>query len=242
MSVLVAGVVGSAVVGAYSANRQAKAGEKAAEVQGAAAQAGIDEESRRFDAVQALLKPYVDAGLPALTGQQNLIGLNGNDAQAQAIRAIQESPQFTMLQQQGETRILQNASATGGLRGGNTQAALAQFSPQLLNQLIEQQYGRLGGMVNLGQNSAAGVGQAGMQTGSNIAGLLQQQGAAGAGGALAGGNAYAGYSNAITGALGLYGGLGGFKTTQPTGIGALPAGSAYDYRGTTLPDSLRGGF
>lgn len=221
MSALITAVVGSAVVGAYSANRQAKAGEQAAQIQGQAAQQGIDEESRRFDAVQALLKPYVDAGGPALTGQQNLIGLNGNDAQRQAIEAIQNSPQFTMLQQQGENRLLQNASATGGLRGGNTQAALAQFSPQLLNQLIEQQYGRLGGMVQLGQNSAAGVGSAGMQTGSNIAALLQQQGAAGAGGALAQGNAYNGYTNAITGAIGLYGGLGGFRSPA-----ALPGGGS----------------
>ena len=80
--------------------------------------------------------------------------------------------------------MLQNASATGGLRGGNVQGALAQFRPQLLNQLIEQQYSRLGGLTSLGQASAAGQATAGMQTGTNIANLLGQQGQALAGGAM----------------------------------------------------------
>ena len=98
------------------------------------------------------------------------------------------SPQFTALQQQGENAILANASATGGLRGGNTQGALAQFSPQLLAQLIEQQYGRLGQMTTIGQNSVAGVGSAGQNSSQNISNLLQQQGAAVAGGQIAAGN------------------------------------------------------
>jgi hypothetical protein len=34
----------------------------------------------------------------------------------------------------------------------------------LLNQFLEQQYGKLGGMTSLGQQSAAGVGTAGMQS------------------------------------------------------------------------------
>jgi hypothetical protein len=76
------------------------------------------------------------------------------------------------------------------LRGGNVQAALAQFRPQVLNQLIEEQYGRLGGMTTLGQRSAAGVGAAGMETGTNVANLLAQQGAAQAGGEIGQARAY----------------------------------------------------
>lgn len=136
--------------------------------------------------------------------------MGGENAQQAAISAIQRSPQFTALQQQGENSILANASATGGLRGGNTQAALAQFSPQLLSQLIDQQYSRLGGLTSLGQNAAAGVGNAGMQTGSNIAQLMQQQGAALAGGALAQGRGQAGMWNALGSAVGAFGGMGGF--------------------------------
>jgi hypothetical protein len=169
------------------AQDQADAIQQGAATQAASTQAGIDEQRRQFDALQQALAPYANAGTGALTAQQNLLGLNGAGAQQTAIGGIQSSPQFQALQQQGTNAILANASATGGLRGGNTQAALAQFSPQLLSQLIQQQYSNLGGLTSVGQNAAAGVGNAGMQTGSNIANLLQQQGAATAGGQIAAG-------------------------------------------------------
>ena len=235
----------SLVGGIYSADQQRKAGNRAADAQTAAAQAGIDEQRRQFDALQKLLSPWVQGGTGALTGQQDLLGTNGQPAQAAAIQALQNSPQFAAITQQGEDAILANASATGGLRGGNTQAALAQFRPQVLAQLIEQQYGRLAGLSSQGQNAAAGVGNAGMQTGNNVSMLLGQQGQAQAGAALSAGRSNIGYANALTGALGQYAGLGGFGAnyTAP-GVGGSysnAVGSTYDYRGTVLPGALRGG-
>ncbi len=177
------------IIGSITGAKQAAAGaESASRTQAAAAQQGVDEQRRQFDALQKVLEPYVQAGYGGLSGQQDLLGLNGAGAQGGAIAGIQSGPQFQALQQQGENAILQNASATGGLRGGNTQAALAQFRPQLLSQLIDQQFSRLGGITQIGQNSAAGVGNAGLQTGNNVANLLQQKGAATAGGQIAQGN------------------------------------------------------
>lgn len=197
----------------YAANSQKNAAQDAANSQSQSAQMGIDEQRRQFDFVQKLLEPYTKAGTGALQGQQNLIGLGGIDAQRSAIDQLQSSPQFGALVQQGENGILQNASATGGLRGGNTQAALSQFRPQMLNQLIEQQFQRLGGLSSIGQNAAAGMGNAGMQTGSTIAGLFGQQGAAQAGSAIATGNANAGMLNGIGQGIGqfagAFGGVGG---------------------------------
>lgn len=206
-----AALAGIAMAGAtvYSANRSSNAAGNAADAQSASAQLGIDESRRQFDRVQQLLSPYVQAGQQGMAGQQNLIGLNGAPAQQQAINGIQSSPMFGAMAKQGEDAILQNASATGGLRGGNTQAALGQFRPQLLSQLIDQQYARLGGMTQIGQASAAGVGAAGMQTGQNVAGLFGQQGAAQAGAALASGQATGQMVNGAAGALGIYRGLGG---------------------------------
>ena len=186
----------------------ANASSKAAKQQAQAAQGGIDETRRQFDEMQKLLAPYTQAGVPALQGQQNLIGLGGADAQGQAIQQLQSSPMFQQLTQQGESAILQNASATGGLRGGNTQAALAQFRPNMLNALIDQQYGRLGGIANMGQNSAAMTGQAGMQTGTQISSLLEQQGAALAGGTLGKANAFGQILNLPTQFLGMQYGAG----------------------------------
>lgn len=326
-----AAVTGSALAATAGANllssyMQNRAAGRAASAQSAAAQAGIDEQRRQFDALQQLLQPYAGAGTQALQAQLALAGLGGgyyenaqgqrvrgpvgfggtggllpaggtnrvitpatpgidpasitpeslglrqqvsetgqaswvdaagNDvdpaaavaqaqaaaaqpqsipvaggtgtgmegltyvtpemAQQRAIAGIEGGAQFQSLLRQGEGAILSNASATGGLRGGNTQSALAQFRPQLLSQLIEQQYARLGGISSLGQNAAAGVGNAGMQTGGNIANLLAQQGAAQAGGALGQANAFGNALGGVSQAWMLSRMLGGGSTTAPNG-------------------------
>lgn len=144
----------------------------------------------------------------------------GAQAQQQAIAGIENSPLFQSLLRQGEQGILQNASATGGLRGGNVQGALAQFRPAMLNQQIQQQLANFSGLASLGQNAAAGTGNAGVATGANISSLLQDTGQARAYGALGSANAL-GNSVAGLGSVlgGLFGGSGG------GGLGRL-AGSA----------------
>lgn len=216
----IGGVIGAGLGGAIEGSESVG---QASQAQQQSAQAGIDEQRRQFDAIQKLLQPYVQAGTGALTQQQALLGMGAPGAQQQAITALQGSPQFQALQQQGENAILQNASATGGLRGGNVQGALAQFRPALLSGLIEQQYNRLGGLSAIGQNAAAGVGNAGMSTGSNIATLLGRQGQAEAGGIL-------GQQGALTGGIGqAFGALQGSG-----GFGKLFGGSSSPFSGTAI--------
>jgi hypothetical protein len=194
----------------YSAKKQGDAAQRAAGQQAESAELGIEEQRRQFDAIQELLKPYVTAGAGALGQQQGLAGLNGPEAQRAAIDALASAPEFMALTRQGEDAILQNASATGGLRGGNVQGALAQFRPAMLSAQISDQYGRLGGLASMGLGAATQTGQFGQASTNNVTNLLQQQGAALAGGQLAKGQQYAGYANAITGALGQFMGLRGF--------------------------------
>jgi len=194
---MIGGSVGSAII----QNNTAK---KAAGAQIAAADKGIAEQQRQFERVQKLLEPYVGAGKTALSQQMALGGMSGPEEQQAAIAAIEGGQEFEALTRQGEEAILQNASATGGLRGGNTQGALAQFRPQVLSSLINQQYTRLGGLTTLGQNAAVGVGNAGMQTGQNISNLYGQQGAAVSGAAMAQGNAFGN----VLGGLGTLAGRG----------------------------------
>jgi hypothetical protein len=189
-----AAAAAAAVVGGVVSSNSAK---KGAQAQAKSADKGIEAENYRFDQMQALLKPYTEAGTKSLTAQGDLTGINGPGAQKAAVAAIEGSPEFTALSNQGETAILQNASATGGLRGGNTQGALAQFRPQLLSGLIDRQYQRLGGITQIGQASAAGVGSAGVNTGANVAQLLAERGAAQAGGAIAQGQAVNGTMNGL---------------------------------------------
>ena len=213
MSWMAAAVVASTVVGGVV---QSKSASKAADAQTQAADKGVEEQRRQFDAVRELLSPYVEAGDVALEQQMALGGMSGREAQREAISAIEGGQEVQALTQQGEEAILQSAAATGGLRGGNTQAALAQFRPQVLSSLINQQYSRLGGMTALGQQSAAGVGTAGMQTGQNIANLYGQQGAAAAGSALASGQAFGN----VMGSIGQYaGGVASGAFPNPFGGG-----------------------
>jgi hypothetical protein len=225
-------VGGSQLIGGIM---QADAAGDAASIQAGAAGEGIAEQRRQFDALQALLKPYTEAGLPALQQQQAFLGLQGPEAERAAIERIRSGETFQALAGQGEEALLQRASATGGLRGGNIQGALAQFRPQLLSNLIEQQSGRLGGLTSLGQQSAAGVGTAGMQTGSNVSNLLAQQGAARAGGELGQAKAYGQILNIPSQMAGMMagGGGGGFGGLQasfsqtPLGSSGFGSGLAY---------------
>lgn len=217
------GAVG-AIGGSYLAGESADdAASTAAGAQERAAMMGVEEQRRQFNKIQKLLRPYVRAGTGALGGQQALLGLAGPEQQREAIAALEGSPQFEALTRQGEQALLSQASATGGLRGGNLQAALAQFRPQVLSGLIEQQYARLGGLTNLGQASAAGQAAFGQQTGANIANLYGQMGAAQAGSALARGQAQ----------QQMYGGIGSSLGTLATlyGTGAFGGGGGFGFGG-----------
>jgi hypothetical protein len=180
--------IGDVFGGITGAKQAGQAAERAGETQAAAAREGIAEQRRQFDKLIELMAPFVQAGVGgggatgALQAQQELLGLRGSPAQQRAISGLEQSPILQALTRQGEEALLQRASATGGLRGGNVQAALAQFRPQLLSDVIQQQYSNLGGLTKIGQASAAGQAAAGMESAGAISDLLGQAGAARAGG------------------------------------------------------------
>ena len=215
-----AAVVASAVVGAGAAYMSAEAAEDASNAQVGAARAGQDTQRQMFERTQEILRPYVQAGqaqLPTLAGytqagpqafgrQLDLAGLRGPQAQQAAIQQVQAQPRFGALTQAGEEAILANASATGGLRGGNTQNALARFRSDLLAQEIEREYARMGGLTafgqgvsqnlaRLGQASGANAATASLTSGQSIANLQGAAGAAQAGGIVSQAGAYGQVAN-----------------------------------------------
>jgi len=235
----VGNAIGKIVGGITGASQQAKAAEAAAQTQSGAAQAGIEEQRRQFDMLTELLRPYVQAGIPALQGQQALIGLRGAPEQQAAISGLEQSPFFQSAVRQGEEALLQRASATGGLRGGNIQAALAQFRPQMLESQIAQQYERLGGLTSLGQRSAAGQGAAGMETAGSIGNLLAQSGAALAGGQLArGGVVRQAFGDALKIGGTIFGAMGGFGGGGGAGAGAGAGAGGQLGSGLKMPSSF----
>jgi hypothetical protein len=102
----------------------------------------------------------------------------------------------------------------------------------MLAQAIEDQYSRLGGMTAMGQQSAAGVGTAGMQSAGQIAGLLGQQGAARAGGTLGRAAPFAQMFNLPAQFLGMQYGMG-----KTPGFGSLFSGGGAPVETRYVPPS-----
>jgi hypothetical protein len=217
MAWIATAIIGSAVVGGVlSSNAQKSAAKTAANAQTQATSESMAEQRRQFDSIQALFRPYVEAGGGALARQLDLVGNNGPEAQQKAIQAIEMGPEFAAMTRQGEEALLQNASATGGLRGGNVQSALSRFRPEVLSSLINQQYQRLGGLTSLGQASA-GNQAAGAQTfANNASNLFMQRGDAQANAALARGQADANMWGNIAGSVGFAAGRGLFGGGPPS--------------------------
>jgi hypothetical protein len=195
--------IGASVGGSLlSGNAQANAAESASAAQVEGTRLSIAEQRRQFNLMRQLSQPYVTAGGKGLSGVLGLMGLNGNAAQQQAINGIQGGAEFGSMVRAGEDAITSNASATGGLRGGNTEAALAQFRPQILSDLINKQMGNLQGLSTMGQNAAAGVGSAAMTMGNNVSQAYGDAAAARAGNYLARGQATSNMIGAATGGFG----------------------------------------
>jgi hypothetical protein len=199
------GGIASSLIGGHAAS-------SAANAQSASAQAGIDEMAREFNITQGNEMPWITGGQGALGGQLDLLGVNGGAKQQAAINALLGGPQYQSEYRQGTQAILQNASATGGLRGGNTEHSLANFGSDLLAQLIQQQFGNLGSISGLGAGVAGNLGALSGQNASGVANLLGQQGAAKAGGILGSAQGWTGALGGLTSFLqtpGLFGGGGG---------------------------------
>jgi len=107
--------IASSVLASRSAS---KAASQASNAQTASSQAAIAEQQYEFDKVNELLQPFVSGGTGAFTSQLDLLGVNGNDAQQAAINSLQNGAAYQSQLATGENRILQNASATGGLYSG----------------------------------------------------------------------------------------------------------------------------
>ncbi len=205
MSFIATAIIGGSILGIGGAlgagYMQSQASERAGQRQESMYERGLQQQLAQQAATEARMVPYQQAGEEALKQQRILMGLEGPEAQQAAISEIEQSPEFQEAVKQGEAGMLANASATGGLRGGNVQSALAQFRPQMLSALIQQRMAQLGGLTGMGQASAAGVAGMGQQTAGNIANLYGQIGAAQAGSLI-------GQAGAWGQSLGAIGGLG----------------------------------
>ena len=197
----------------------------------------------------------------ALTELEGLSGVspNGpgqaNSAFNSAYSAFQNSPTYQFQLQQGQQALDRSAASKGLLLSGaqlkDSQAfgqglasqSLGQFTSNLQN-LYGNLYQGIAGQASLGQNAAAGLGNNGVQSSSQIGQSLQNAGNAQASGIVGSNNATTqGFQNALgalSGNNSSYGGLGnnlqnGWNSLQNQyqfGNGALSDAPAYQSNGT----------
>lgn len=111
----------------------------------------------------------MDTGQNALFRAGNASGANGPDGYAQAMQDFQASPGYQFQLSEGLRAVDASASSRGMLSSGATQKAAQRYGQGLASQDFGQYYNRLLGITQLGQNSAAGVGAQGIQTGNAMA-------------------------------------------------------------------------
>lgn len=204
--------VGASLLGG---NSSSKASKRAAEAQLEAQRIATDEQRRQFDLTRSDNMPWLTAGSQALGGQLDLLGLGeqGASGQTAALNALREGPLFSALYDNGEEALLANASATGGLRGGNTELGLANFGRDTFAQVLENMFAKLGGLSGAGQQQGQYLGQMGQQSADNIGNLALQGGNSRAQNFLTQGRIQSNMWDTIGSELGGFGGfkLGGIK-------------------------------
>lgn len=173
-------VVGIAGAGLAGAAGTAVAGSEAAGATNNATNAAVNEQNQALAQQAKLAAPYTGVGAAAIPSYENLLGI-GPGGTAGELSALEATPGYQFTQKQGETGILNAASAQGGI-GGNTLAALDQYNTGLADQTYQNAVGNAQGAVAIGQGAAAGqasnigtaasnIGSALIGQGQNIAGI-----------------------------------------------------------------------
>lgn len=235
-----AAIVGGAVVGGIATGVVgSNAASSAASAQENAAQTAANEQQNQFNATQAGLQPYENAGAPAANALSTLTGAGTDNPLTSPLLApfqptnaqLDATPGYQFALDQG-LKATQNAnSATGWGTSGPGAKALQGYAEGLASQTYQQQfnnyvtnqtnqYNRLQGLASLGQTSAANVGAYGTQTAANIGSAIVGGGNAAAAGQIGSANAISSGINGITNGFTTNALLQGMYGTGGDGFGA----------------------
>ena len=211
-----AAVAGGAIVGGVASSAiGGSAAKSAAGTQADAANNAAQLQWQQFQQLQQNQQPYMQLGQNSIGGLQSQLGKLGgmnfsfNPTEAQ----LEQTPGYQFTLQQGLKGVDNAASAKGLNLSGAQMKGIGQYTTGLADQTYQQQYqnalqnfmtnygassdqyNRLSGLVGLGQNAAAGVGNAGLQTANSAGNFLTSGANAQAAGTI-------GAANAINGGIG----------------------------------------
>jgi hypothetical protein len=184
--------VGTAAVGAYSAN-------KASKQQARSADKSIEFQKESRDLARADLEPFKELGESQIEPIQDLLDNKGD--------AIRNNPTFGVASEVLSDDIAGRQAARGKLGSGDTLNSLFRENALLGESLFNSDFNRRFNTLNLGQASAAGQANTAVTTGANVGETLLQKGNAEAAGKVGQANAInSGVNNLISlaGTAGLF--------------------------------------
>ena len=207
-------IIGSALLGAYGANKQASAAERGAQMQYDATNRAIDLQEKQY----ADLGPYRESGKLGLNKIQEMLPYFTREVTAEDLRRM---PGFEFGLNQGTGAAGQTMNVGGG--GSNVDLARRKFAIDYstnvgLPQYLQQRTGIYNTLANI-----AGIGQ---KSNEQATGIASNIGQLGIGGATALGAGQIGASNAMAGAFGNIGNnLMLSQLLTPQGGGITPGGA-----------------
>jgi len=151
---IVAGTVGSGIIGAVGANKaagaQVAASKSAAQLQHEDQQAALDEQRRQFDITQGNLAPFLKVGTSAVNTLGGLLSTPGQGLltpftgqfQAPTAEQARATPGYQFQTEEGQKAIQNSAAASGGLLSTGSLKALTGFSQGLADTTYSDTYNR----------------------------------------------------------------------------------------------------
>lgn len=189
----IATLLGGTSAGSYdSANKGAK---EAANAQRYATDQSTALSREQLEYIKSIMKPYQDAGVQALPALQGYIN-QPQESFNFDYNSYFKSPEYAALSGQQNEQALRMGAATGGIRGGDTQAALATIAPQLAQQARQnaQNEFSLNQGANINKfNQLMGIAGLGTGAANQVGNAAQNFGQVASSNALTAGNAMANY-------------------------------------------------
>ena len=123
---------------------------------------------QNYNTSVAGFQPFSDVSKLSLQDQQDLLGLNGQDAATAAMAKFQTSPGYQFSMDQGMRAIDAGAASKGLLHSGATIKAEQTFGTGLADQEFGNYYNRLMGLSGMGLTAAGGIATAGNNLGAGL--------------------------------------------------------------------------
>lgn len=189
-------LLGSAIIGAgsslYSGNKTADAAKSASRQQSRGIERGLTQSQPYYESAQNYLAPYVGSGQDTGNLLNDIIGLNGPEAQQAALGMYQSSPSANILQDviANATRQTGGEFASSGLyRSGAHQEELARRLADISLGDYRNWQNLGAGLYNTGANAASRAAGLATGRGADILGARTGQGTAQASGTIGAANA-----------------------------------------------------